>query len=493
MPENLQASLDGRAFGPGPAKPLEWIMPTLLGLVAGLAAALFITVHWTVGVVAALVVLALSAAENEGFLLMMIFLVPVGWTLARDLPIRQVTVAARFATVGGFFLGRFWRGALDLRQLWRPRVTRYSFLVALVAVASIFFGTDGLTHDSVHAFYRLMSYIGFYLFLLAWIDSKQRLKKVASLLLASTIFISLYGMVQVITGGYTSLWLYLNPPGVAFESWSGRIPSLLQYSNSLAGYLNLVLPFALACWIFPSGEKFKRLGKVTFLLGSLTLIFTQSVGGLVAFGCFGLIAGFFLFKDSAKRTVWLGAVTILGIALYGARSILNPSHSSAHVVFYDLGNRLLLWEAAWHFFLHSPIWGIGWGNFAHAYGGYLNVPWIKSGIFMAHNIYLQLLSETGVVGFISFFSLIFVVLRDARRQMRSVSDPFDQSLAFGCFGALITVLVHGFVDYLFLVSAPFGTLFWMILALLVVSGRLRKRSWRPEAIKGRGTVAAGGA
>jgi len=40
-------------------------------------------------------------------------------------------------------------------------------------------------------------------------------------------------------------------------------------------------------------------------------------------------------------------------------------------------------------------------------------------------------------------------------------------VAFGVLGAVLSVLVHGFVDFLFQVSPQFGTQFWLLLAMLV--------------------------
>jgi O-Antigen ligase len=487
----MQTSFDSRAIYPGSARFPEWTLPVLLGLAAGVAAALFVTAHWTVAVAGAIIVLALSAVGCELFLFAVIFLLPLGWTLGPGSPVGDVATAARFATVGGFFLGSFWRGELDIRRLWEPRLTRASFLFGGAVLGSVIFGTNGITRDSVHAFYRLVSYIGFYLFLLAWVDSKRRLKRVAGVLLGSVLLIALYGMVQLLVGGYTSLWLYLNPPGPGFTHWNGRIPSLLNYPNSLAGYLNLVLPFALACSILRAGKIFKKYGRVSLGLGFAALLLSQSVGGLVAFGCVGALAGFWILRGFAARSAWLGGFAVLSIGFYVARDLLNPVHS-AGIMGYDVGTRLLLWTTAWHFFVHSPLWGIGWGNFVGAYGGYLNLSWMQSGVYEVHNIYLQLLSETGVVGFVAFFALIFVALREARRQMNSASDHFEVALAFGCLGAIVTVLIHGTVDFLFEVSPPFGTVFWVLLALLAVNGRFQKGTRARDALTGGGNVVAKG-
>jgi O-antigen ligase len=100
---------------------------------------------------------------------------------------------------------------------------------------------------------------------------------------------------------------------------------------------------------------------------------------------------------------------------------------------------------------------------------------VPPGIFDVHNLYLQLLAETGILGFAAFFSLIFLAGREARRQWRAAHGDLDRALSFGVLGAILTVLIHGSVDFLFRVSPQFGTLFWMLLALLVANASVEAR------------------
>jgi O-antigen ligase len=123
----------------------------------------------------------------------------------------------------------------------------------------------------------------------------------------------------------------------------------------------------------------------------------------------------------------------------------------------------------------SPVFGVGYGNYVELYGSYISVSWIPKGILGVHNTYLQFLTETGLVGFTAFAFLIFRAARQAFRQMYLSISGFDRALAFGTLGAILTILVQGCVDFLFGVSSQFGTLFWMWLALLVVSARTQGR------------------
>jgi putative inorganic carbon (HCO3(-)) transporter len=445
-----------------------------LGMVGAGLTALFICAHWSIALIGAVVVLALSAMESEAFLLFVIFLMPIGWVLQGDMLVRNVPVALRSLVVVGFFAGRLVRGHTRIRDLFRPAVSRASLWFLCAAVASTIFAKGELTHASERALYELATYVGFYFVVLAWVDSRQRIRKVLWALLFSTVVTAVFAVYQQIMGGYTSLLLFLVPQDENSLPWEGRSTSFLGHPTSLAGYLNLVLPFALACYLLGQG-KWKKLGGWTIGLGFVALVSTQSLGGLLAFVSILVLAILCFARSRKERWVLLAGLCALGCLFYLLRPILNPVHTE-HYVGSDAVSRLLLYGAAWNLFMHSPVMGVGWGNFMGLYGSDLSSfsSWLLPGVSEPHNIYLKLLAETGLVGLVAFLYLVVQSGRQAWRQMRSSHDFLDVALAFGVLGALLSVLVHGFVDFVF--HEQFATLFWVLPGLLVASGRLQYKS-----------------
>ena len=455
----------------------ERALALLLGAAAAGFAALIGAGHWMFPVFAGLIVFVLSAMESEAFFLTMIFLIPVGWLAKIDFPLGGRDARVDFATgarvllVAGFFAGRIWRGQFSLRKLFGSRIAQLSMLFAMVAVASVLFAPSGVTYGSFKAVIRLFSYIGFFEFILVWVDSWERIQTVALTILSSTILVCIFGVIQEIVGDYTSFWLYLNPPEDWFLPMEHRVPSFLNYSNSLAAYLNLVLPAAMACCAF-SRRRLRVLGGVVLAMGFVTLLCTQSLGGLAAFGAVVVLGILFLIRTWKARTLICSCIVAIAGSFYVYYEILNPAHEGASFG-YDQVTRLLLWGVAWNLFTQSPVLGVGWGNFVELYGPYLkDFSFIPAGIFATHNTYLQFLTETGIVGFVTFFGLLFQSARQAIRQFRSATFAMEKVLAFGVFGGIVALCVHGLVDFFFHVSPQFGTLFWTLLALLVASGSL---------------------
>jgi putative inorganic carbon (hco3(-)) transporter len=441
----------------------------LLG--AGVVLLLFVT-PWNVALVVALAILILSAIENETFLLFVLWLMPIGWMAPRNMPIRNMHVVFHILVVAGFFAGRMWRNRADLGQLFRPMVSRASLLFLCAAVAPTLLIGGALTHDSMRADCDLLAFVGFYFVILAWVNSRRRLRQVLWAILFSTVVTCLFAIYQEIIGGFSTLWFYLYPEGDdSFRGWEGRASSFLAAPNSLAVYLDLILPFALACWILCRG-KWKNLGAWTLGLGVVALLSTQGIGGLLAFVA-TLVLGILWFARSLKKKLLLlGGLATLALLFYVLGPVLNPVHTRGAVE-EDAVTRLLLWGAAANLFIQSPVIGVGWGNFADLYTS--EAPSIP-GALAAHNLYFQLLAEIGLVGFVAFLYLILKAWRQAWNQLRFSADPLNLALAFGTLGALLSVMVQGLTDFPFQTNAQFGTLFWVLLALMVVNGRLQAKA-----------------
>jgi putative inorganic carbon (HCO3(-)) transporter len=449
-----------------------WALPLVFGLLGVGLAGLFFTAPGDVALLAAAGVFAFSALENEAFLLFVMFLMPVGVELAGDVPVRDMHVAFHGLVVAGFFAGRLLRRGVDVRSLFRPAVSRASLLFLCVAVVPTILDKGKLTHQSLRSDLGLAAFVGFYFLILAWVNSRERLHKVLRALLLSTAFTALFAVYQVATGGYGSLFRalyppdYNNPAGVL--EWTGRAASFVGTPGNLAGYLTLVLPFALGCYLLGRG-RWKALGKWTFGLGVIALFTTQGLGGILGFLA-SLVLAIFRFARTTKRKVALFGVLCIAVCLmYVFLHIVSPVHTEGYLAS-DAYIRFALWASAWNLFTHSPALGVGWGNFTAVYG--LDDPYFIPDKVAAHNLYMQLLSETGLAGFLAFFYLVVRSWKQAQRQWRRSEDFIDRALAFGVQGALLALSVHGFVDFLFETDPQYGTLFWTMLALLVVSSKV---------------------
>jgi putative inorganic carbon (HCO3(-)) transporter len=411
---------------------------------------------------------SLAAFRVDTSLYAAVFFLPIPLRLPEESPVHDATAFVRVM----MFLGIFVRLLLEGQPLrnwllgtWLSRLAvGYGFISLLSALLFNQRSALGMT-----APIWLLSYICFYFTIAGWVRTERQMRTIIGLLLLSTIIVALFGFYQAAIGDYGDLYSQLYPNASITEAfWTGRITSFLNYATCLAGYLNLVLPFALACTVLPLSRNLRLLGILCLITATIALVLTQTRGGVFAFAG-TLLLGLFLLSRYVK-TRKLVAVTVV-VALLVSLPILTQLSTRYSTISDDSAlGRFAFWDAAWGMFLSSPLIGVGYGNF----GGLFELPGedIRRDV---HNIYLQLLAETGVLGFAIFFLLVAVALRLAWRQFCLPRDLTDKVLGFAALGGIISVLTHGLVEYLFNASPQFGTLFWTLLALLSASAALDAR------------------
>jgi O-antigen ligase len=116
--------------------------------------------------------------------------------------------------------------------------------------------------------------------------------------------------------------------------------------------------------------------------------------------------------------------------------------------------RMAHWQAGWYMFLDHPWLGVGAGNYAAAYPQYFVGSW-REALGHAHNYYLNILAELGIVG----GSLLVLLLGLAFRQLGGAlvrSEPlrttFWRAVLAGVFAGLIVFCIHNMFDSLFVHS-----------------------------------------
>jgi O-antigen ligase len=186
-----------------------------------------------------------------------------------------------------------------------------------------------------------------------------------------------------------------------------------------------------------------------------------------------LLISFWFVKPKRKDVMKLCLSLVLAAGLVFSLQERGGGSRLQGVDDYTQTTRLALWGTAGALFLSHPVLGVGFGNFRSMYNDYL--PGVTADQLDAHNLYLQLLSETGVVGFLLFCSLMWGLARVALKLARTL-DPFYCLVGVGVGGALAATLIHGLVDYIFNASPQSGALLWLVLALGVFASQQQAKT-----------------
>ncbi len=117
-------------------------------------------------------------------------------------------------------------------------------------------------------------------------------------------------------------------------------------------------------------------------------------------------------------------------------------------------------------FLDYPIFGAGLDSFGTAFTRYDT--W--NGTFrveQAHNDYLQVLAEAGILGFACIAGFIFLLFKQSLQIIGTASDNFRRSAAIGALAGCFGILVHSFFDFPLRTTA--NAFFFLILVVVATT------------------------
>jgi putative inorganic carbon (hco3(-)) transporter len=451
-------------------EPPSWRTELLIvGTTLALAAGALVT-PFALPLAVSGLVFVLAALRVKPLLPLIVFFLPVTPFLNWDFPIRDLSTLVRFSLFAGALLYRATHHS-DLRKwLWHGWLTRAILGYLGIAIASAVF-LNPLTLDAQRELMRLVSYVCFYYVVIDWCQTEDNTRTLLKVLMASTIVVAIFGLWQAVSGGYTAVYDFLYPIQEEISqipAWEGRITSFLEHYNGLAGYLNLVIPFCLAFAMGGTDPVLRTLSRWCLALAGIALLLTQSRGGLLAFIAILLVHVCFSARDRKTRVrrVALALVACLLVAAVAGFFFQRLTEIDD----FTAVSRMAIWGGAFIVFVRSPVLGTGFGNLRGLMGGLLNLPdgWTGD----AHNLYLELLAETGVLGFLVFGLLMTLAMRTALRQLRWTDNHFNKMTALAIFAAICGVLVHGMVDYLFHTTPQVTALFFLVLGLLTAQASL---------------------
>lgn len=238
---------------------------------------------------------------------------------------------------------------------------------------------------------------------------------------------------------------YASTPGIANASLNGSLVlrpyATFPHPNVFAGFLLIGLVFL--------GLQFSlqtKLGKIfyvtAFLLGCMALLVTLSRSAIALGVSIGLVCVSARFSGKTKllqAKIIFACLLALGIVGF----LLVPRFTGINVTGESVVLREQLMQAAWHMFVGTPLLGVGLNNF------FIHLPKIAPTLPLqpVHNIYLLVLSQAGMAGFVLF---VYGLVQTFKRLTQlSFADHLRKNIRTFTFITLGIVLGIGFVDHYF--------------------------------------------
>jgi O-antigen ligase len=252
--------------------------------------------------------------------------------------------------------------------------------------------------------------------------------------------------------------------------WTGgeRVSALGQNANNAAMILaaGLVALIGLTL-VRHSRGRFVVAGLLGALLG-LAVLETGSRGGLASL--LGGVLVFALAADSARTRLRNGVIAVLAVCLLAFGALQLPVMKNRLVDSALTGNmagREQLYPALWTMFLEKPV--LGWGPVTNTYELAQRIGERERPHRAAHNIVLELLTATGLVGTVPFLMGAWLCLRGAWQARRGDHGVLPLAL----FASLLIANMSG--DWIA------SKLVWLVLAYAFASGEWRAPARLPTA------------
>lgn len=327
------------------------------------------------------------------------------------------------------------------------------------------------------AIVQLLSYLVFLSAALVFIDSPKRLKVAVASLLIFTSVMAFFGILQFLAKPEAIYGLRPTPQAEPFSAYVNK--------HHFAALMEMTFGIALSLLVGRSTERDKRfLLAVVLVMSGIACILTGSRGGLLslfAVTMFVLIAHFLLARKrrdrSERGSVFSKTFSMIFIALavavvlVGSVLLLGGDSSLIRGIGFSgqedaSSGRLHFWSVAWQIFKSHSLIGVGLDSFGVAFTKYDS--W--SGVFrieQAHNEYLQILAEAGVVGFACVVGFVALLVRKSLRRIAMTSDLFSGGLAVGALAGIFGVLLHSCFD--FPLRTPSNGYFFILLAVFATT------------------------
>ncbi|HEX8082728.1 MAG TPA: O-antigen ligase family protein [Solirubrobacteraceae bacterium] len=277
----------------------------------------------------------------------------------------------------------------------------------------------------------------------------------------------------------------LHPVDSAIETSTfteGRLKGGSSDPNYLAAGIvpAIVLAFGLAAGLRSALSRWAV--AVAIMILAVGLAATQSRGGFIAL-LVAALAGVVLIRRH-RLLILSGTAVLCGLV---ALSLAVTPGAWDRVTKVDGGGngRSDLWTVAWRIGQEHPVTGVGISDFAteaHRYvrrpGQLTDAALIVDRPHVAHNTYLQVLTELGLVGLALFLALVAVFLALTWQAARRFVERGETALASLTTALLVAELA--WLIALFFISAASDRRMWILFALAVV---LRVMSARPPELE----------
>lgn len=302
----------------------------------------------------------------------------------------------------------------------------------------------------------------------AAVERADQLKRLAGCGTLALFGMGAYGVVQRIQGVEVN-YSYVDP--LLNEGMPGRVFAVFENPNAFGEVLVMLIPLAVAL-IFCSRSIWGKLGALCAAgvgIASLGMTYNRAswIGLVVA-------VAVFVFLWNRKLIPLCILAGLLAIPML-PDTIFNRILTIFNLKDSSTSSRFPLYQAALEMIQSRPVRGAGLGTDAVRLAiKDLNLYHGAAPFVHAHNLYLQIWLETGLLGIVSYLAAMVSGVKGAAKACK-LNCPYEvRMLIIGSAAAIAGILVDCLADYLWNYPRVM-VIFWFVFAIMLSGIKLARR------------------
>lgn len=316
--------------------------------------------------------------------------------------------------------------------------------------------------STLRMLFTFTGYTLFYLLTVQLLSVGKRLKQTVLVITALGSVIAVEAILQKLTSPDAIYWFRTPPAGNPVGPW--------VYSNHFAGFMEMLFPVVVALFLvyrplihynkslkekfitiltLPAANLHLLLGTAAIMM-AVSILISLSRGGIITL-CIAFLF-FIVFSANAtrdKRTKWalfLTSATVLIVTWLGWQPIMKEFGGFWHKDGFDTSGRLPLIIDSIAIIKAYPVFGTGFGTFAEMYPAVRTID--GNALFdHAHNDYIELLVDGGLIGFVLCSWFVLSVLFSSLRSLRRRRERYLILVTSGALTGMLALLFHSLVDF----------------------------------------------
>ena len=349
-----------------------------------------------------------------------------------------------------------------LKVLCGKRSVKFDLLDAAVLIFMLMMIGGGMVAASSAGMKPMLVYVAFmlaYFLMVNLIRSREWIVRCIVGAIGSCTVVSFWGLYQNFFGVVEKTW----QDSDMFSEIAGRVVSTFENPNVLAEYLIMLIPLIIAMFIL---VKDKRVRLAIAFAGICTggcLVYTWSRGAWLGF-LIGTVIFLLLYNKNTLTALLFCSLGIPFLPFVLPDSIVQRFTSIGNLGDSSTSYRVNIWRGVLNMlgdgYFRSGI-GIGNDSFRMVYPGYA-----LSGIETAphaHNLFLQITVELGIVGLIVFLAVL-VLYTQSSLSLHADESRREKLVSTAIFCGMLSVLAQGMTDYIWYNYRVF-LMFWLMLGL----------------------------